>query len=418
MRHTHALATLALIGCAGGNTTPTPPATKTIAGIAITGQPVKVFDHTTDQQSPNNIPDAQTTAWKEADGTVNLMIAASDAYRMRGPDFTHLVIDPHIIYSSDASASQIPENLDNYAHWLMGPYSLDGQTFYSITHSEWYACLLDNDCSANGYVSQGNSWVASSNAFVSHDGGASWQLNTAGGTHIAFDPGYHWTGTLAFQDTIWAYADNHTGTFQPTRVVHEGAYFYCIAFYIHRDFTQINPSQGVYGAPVDATGYVLLRTADITSAAGWQAWTGGSTFQPVANGQFQTFSPEQNGSPLSAAPPQIIYDTTAKQYILIFTLFGGSNPVYYMTTTSLATPSWSDAVTIGGTAGLVTDPAGNIVGFNDGNYTSIIDASSPGYNFEFTGGSPMLFYSTFPANYGGDNIARDLYRVQLSITYR
>ena len=191
-----------------------------------------------------------------------------------------------------------------------------------------------------------------------------------------------------------------------------------IAFYIHRDFTQINPSQGVYGAPVDATGYVLLRTADITSAAGWQAWTGGSTFQPVANGQFQTFSPEQNGSPLSAAPPQIIYDTTAKQYILIFTLFGGSNPVYYMTTASLANPSWSDAVTIGGTAGLVTDPAGNIVGFNDGNYTSIIDASSPGYNFEFTGGSPMLFYSTFPANYGGDNIARDLYRVQLSITYR
>ncbi|HTD62533.1 MAG TPA: hypothetical protein VK679_17880 [Gemmatimonadaceae bacterium] len=78
MRHTHALATLALIGCAGGNTTLTPPATKTIAGIAITGQPVKVFDHTTDQQSPNNIPDAQTTAWNYGGDNI-----ARDLYRVQ-----------------------------------------------------------------------------------------------------------------------------------------------------------------------------------------------------------------------------------------------------------------------------------------------------------------------------------------------
>jgi len=66
----------------------------------------------------------------------------------------------------------------------------------------------------------------------------------------------------------------------------------------------------------------------------------------------------------------------------------------------------------------VTDPAGGVIGFGDGNYASIIDAGSPGYNYEFTTGSPMLFYSTFPIRYGGDNIARDLYSVQLTITYR
>jgi hypothetical protein len=89
-----------------------------------------------------------------------------------------------------------------------------------------------------------------------------------------------------------------------------------------------------------------------------------------------------------------------------------------MTAASLANPVWSDATAIGGTATLLTDPAGNVTGFGDGNYASIIDASSPGFNFEFTGGNPMLFYSTFPIRYGGDNVARDLYRVQLSITYR
>jgi hypothetical protein len=142
-------------GCSSGeNSTPgnvpSAPATTTIAQIQVTGPPVKVFDHTKDQQQPFNIPDSQITAWREADGTVNLMIPHKENYRMRGPDLEHLTIDPHEIYSSSQSANQIPENLYNYSHWLMGPYSLDGQHFYSLAHSEWYACLLNGNCALIG----------------------------------------------------------------------------------------------------------------------------------------------------------------------------------------------------------------------------------------------------------------------------
>jgi len=413
-------------GCSsGGNSTPGnvpgAPATMTIAQIQVTGPPVKVFDHTKDQQQPFNIPDSQITAWRDADGTVNLMIPHKENYRMRGPDLEHLTIDPHEIYSSSQSANQIPENLYNYSHWLMGPYSLDGQHFYSLAHSEWYACLLNSNCAligANGLGVTFNSWVNTVDSLVSADGGASWQLNIVSGNHVVANPGYYWTGSEALADEIYLQALNHTGIFGPTRVIKEGNYYYAIAFYIHRDFAKIDPAQGIYMAPVDKTGYVLIRTNDITNPNGWQAWITGSTYEPVSQQNFGVFLPQQNGKSLNAPPPQIVFDMNAQCYILVHTIYGGSNAVNYMTTESLANPSWSESTPILGTAKLITDPAGPVQGFNDSNYPSILDTNSSGFNFEFTTGSPLLFYSTFPGQYGGDNLARDVYRVQLSVTYQ
>ena len=407
-------------GCGGGSASTSPPQSKTIAQIQVTGQPVIVFDHTKDQQQQYNIPDEQITAWREADGTVNLVIPHYEAYRMRGPDLLHLTIDPNEIYSSSQSASQITEDLYNYHHWLSGPYSLDGKTFYSLAHSEWYACLLNTNCDqvgANGLGAAANSWANTINSFVSSDGGASWQLNTVNGNHVVAKTAYYWTGSVALADEIYLQALNHSGMFQPTRVVKEGSYYYAIAYYIHRDFTQINPAMGVYQAPVDKEGYALLRTSDFTNPNGWEAWSG-ANYAPLSNLNIGVFLPQQNGSVLNAAPPQLIFDTNAQCYILIHTLYGGHNAVYHMTTKSLANPSWSQSTPILGTAQLVTDPGGPLQGFNDANYPSILDNSSTGFNFEFTSGAPLLFWSTFPAQYGGNNLGRDIYQVQLTVTYQ
>jgi len=246
------------------------------------------------------------------------------------------------------------------------------------------------------------------------------------GNHVVAGTAYYWTGSVALADKIYLQAQNFTGTFSPTRVIKEGNYYYAIVLYIHRDFTQINPSQGVYEAPIDKAGYTLIRTSDVTNPNGWQAWTGGGTYQPLSNQNIAVFLPQLNG-PI-AAPPQIIFDTNAESYILIFTPYSltscpgaigcGSNPVDYATTKSLANPSWSQPTPILGTAQLITDPGGPLQGFNDGNYPSILDNASTGFNFEFTSGSPLLFWSTFPGQYGGNNLGRDVYRVQLSVTYQ
>lgn len=262
-----------------------PPPPGTIMQIRVTGQPVLVFDHTKDQQQSLNIPDIQITAWKEVDGTVNLMIPHYEAYRMRGPDLLHLTIDPTEVFSSSQSASQIPEDLYNYHHWLTGPYSSDGKTFYSLAHSEWYACLLNaNDCNqvgAKGLSATLNSWANTINSFVSTDGGATWQLNVVSGNRVVAKTAYVWTGSQPLADKVYLYAFNNTGIFQPTRLVKEGSFYYSIGWYLQRDFAQINPPTA-YQAPVTSYGYVLMRTSDFTNPNGWAAWTGGTNYESLS----------------------------------------------------------------------------------------------------------------------------------------
>jgi hypothetical protein len=387
----------------------------------VIGLPVKVFDHAQDKQQPDNFPDAQATAWKEADGTVDLMIPNIEAYRMRGPDLEHLNIDPKEIFTSIQGASQIPESLYDYHHWMMGPYSLDGLQFYSLTHSEWYACLLNDDCSSiptSGSNASVNSWANTVNSLASANGGASWRLNTVNGNHVVAKAAYTWTGSEALTRHAYLHAPNHTGVFGPSRVIKQGDFFYSIASYIHRDFTKLDPAAGVYEAPIDKYGYVIIRTNDVTDPNSWQAWTSGSTYEPIANLDFGVFLPQQGGNGLNVGSPQIIYDTNAQCVVWIGALNGANGAVYYMTTKSLANPDWSEAIPIGGTSTLTSDPAGAVVGFNATNYPSILDDASGGYNYEFTSGNPKLFFNTFPSSYGGDNAARDLYSVQLLITYR
>ncbi len=251
------LASVVLAACGGGDGGSGASAPPVIAGMAVSGTPVLVFDHTRDKQEPFNIPDAPASAWKEADGTVNLLITHFEAYRMRGPDLGHLSIDPHKIYSSTLSASQIPENQYDYHHWFSGPRSSDGVHFYTLAHSEWYACLLNGDCAklaANGMSAQLNSWTNTLNAFVSADGGASWQLNSVGGKHVVAQTAYTWTGSPALAQKVYLQALNHSGIFLPSRLVQEGGYCYSVGMYIHRDFSKLDPAHGVYEAPQDRVG--------------------------------------------------------------------------------------------------------------------------------------------------------------------
>ncbi len=178
----------------------------------------------------------------------------------------------------------------------------------------------------------------------------------------------------------------------------------------------INPTPAHYQGPLEKNGIILLRTNVFQNRNAWEAWSGGNTYEPISNQNFKTFLPQLSGVPIDSGPnpnqypgpadPSFIFDTNAQTYIVIFVC--GTGSVCYMTTPSLANPSWSDYTPIRGTAALVTNPVGPVLGFRGNNYVSILDSSSPGFNFEFTSGNPLLFYTA------GSNIWRE----QLSITYR
>jgi hypothetical protein len=413
--------TSAVAATSASSSSPTVAGPRTIVSIQVAGSAIKVFDKATQGQGANNFPDAQITAWKEADNTVDLLIPNFDSWRMRGADLEHLSIDPQEIYSSTNRASQITEDAHNYHHWMMGPYSQDGKTFYSLTHTEWYACLLASNCNSpvvGGVNAEDNGWANTLNSLISTDSGTSWQLNSVKGNYTVADAAETWTGSVALSDQIYLRALNNSGLFNPSRVVKQGAYYYSVCTYLHRDFSATNSTAGVYQAPVDKYGLTIIRTADITNPNGWQAWTGGGNYEPVANNEFAVFDPQMAGQSLNAASPQIIYDTNAQAFILTFTLFAPGSAVYYIMSPSLANPIWSQAQAIAGTATLISDPAGPVVGFYSLNYPSTLDDASSGYNYEFTSGSPQLFYSTHPPTYGGQNTARNIYRVPLTISYR
>ncbi len=390
-----------------------------VSGISLVGQPVIVFDHLKDKREPFHLPDSPVTAWKNADGRVNLTIPHFEEYRMTGPDLEHLKSDPNKIFGSTTQAGDIVEKEYNYHHWFLSPYTFDGQKIYVLTHTEWYACLLVGDCNQGN--NQINSWGNTNNSFVSTDGGATWAANNVNGKHLIVAAGDHWTGTRELKLRVYHEALNHSGLMTPTRLIKEGQFYYSIGFEIHRDFSNLNTQTGE--APIDKYGYVLVRTRNITKPAGWQAWVSGTTFHPISKGDFTPFLPQQNGEGLNASQPQLIFDVNAQAYIAIFTLWGNNGSVYYMTTKSLAAPSWSDVQAVAGTSTFQPDPRGPSgnpcnTGFGPGNYVSDIDTNSAGMNFEFTSGSPWMFYTVNPAQCGGDNLARDLYRVRLTVSYK
>ncbi|MDB5872196.1 MAG: uncharacterized protein JWQ07_1638 [Ramlibacter sp.] len=410
----------------GGSRTSAPPtpATPHIARISVTGQPVLVFDHLTDKREPFHLPDLPATAWKDADGMVNLPVIGSENYRMRGPDLEHLTSDPTPTFSSSTMASQIVEANYNYHHWIGSPYTFDGRIVHALVHSEWYACLLNNDCnvtvpatalSTGSY--QLNSWANTITSFKSLDGGASWSANGVDNAHVVANESWTWTGSAALADAVYRRALNHTGLMSPTRIVKEGDWYYSIGFLVHRNPATLEAGTGQ--APIDKNGWVLMRTTDVSVPSSWQAW-GQAGYAPMSSHALINFIPKLNGADLNSGHPQLIYDTNAKVYVVMFAVFGGTQ-LHYVTTPSLTNPVWSNAAVVAGSGTLATDPrsasATCPTGFVPVNYPSAIDSHSNGLNFEFTDGDPWLFYVVNPALCGGDNLARDLYRLQLAIEY-
>jgi hypothetical protein len=403
-----------------------------ITGISVAGQPVKVWDHTTSPRFFSGI-DGNPRAWREASGHVNVLVNALEAHRLRGPDFDHLAFDTNQIYSNIPNNLQTAESGHGFWDFIMGPYSTDGTHFYSLAHSEWYAALATSppdlvfdpvtktfttNTPTDNPNTRGvlfNSWTTTVNSLKSADGGASWQRNSVGGNFTVADTSYHWTGSIAFTNRAYLHAVLYTGLQTIGRMVKEGNHYYAIGNYFHRDFSQINPATGQWTAPVDKQGLILIRTTDFTDPNGWEAWSGGSTWEAVANLNFKTFLPMLAGVPIPAGdnpyqyplPPNMldfVFDTVAQVFVVVFGAGTGPRPLYYMTTRSLATPAWSDYAVVAGTATLQVGP---VVGFQGNNYIAIVDPAAPGYNFETTSGTPRVFYTA----------AQDLYYVPLKITY-
>lgn len=412
-----------------------------ITGIEISGAPTIVFNHTTDEQQINNIPDAQVTAWKNKDGMVSLIVSSPEEYRMTGSSLHDVKIDPNEIYSSASNGLQIPENDFNYEHWFTAPYTLDGTTIYILSHSEWYACLLNGpppngDCwddPGQTGIYFFNSWVTTINSFVSRNGGTDWHAN--GGTgkdHVVLNLGYDWTGSEPLKRLSYHQYGDLTGMPSNTRIIKEGNYYYVVGTVTYRD------TAAMLSGEVTKQGLTIFRTTDVANPQGWEIWINGSTYGPISGANLGVFTLQPPDNPVGLAFGQIIFDLKSRQYVLIMAPFGIGNAdqsSYYITTPSLADPQWSTPIAIKGSDKFRNVPAGSgpysgdyndpnspyfhcNIGFNDASYLSLLDEASPGFNFEYTDGNLEAYYVFNPALCGDPSQSdRDIYRVNLKIHY-
>lgn len=414
------------------------PVTITDISIAPGATITNVWNHA-DKLEPLNFSDSAIQPWKTSDGTVNIPIATFEVYRMRGTNLLGLNFnDKAKIRSASSGSADAVESHHNYFPFLHAPYSTDGVNFYALVHTEWYAQLAGGDMSSPNLPPNNNGWVTCVISMKSSDGGANWALNLVGGNHVVSAPGHVWTGTPELTGKAYNHADNHDGILGITRMLRETVggvtYYYAMANLLLRDWSQVNIGAGQYQAPAVKDGLCLIRSTDFTNPNGWEHWVSGSTWEAIDQPNWGTFLPVFSGTPENPFAPNWFYDAISGQYVIIYCpSTSNHDPLRYVTSPSLSSPNWSTASTIGGSAGLVTDPLGHPegdppgpwLGFGGASYPSVLDPDAPGYSFDTVATeSPWLFYAQQPGYYNnrGDAIdpqkyRNDVYRIQLAITH-
>ena len=353
--------------------------------ISVSGAQETVWNSPTPNNVNGPIPDGTTTAYRDAQGKVSMLIVHSDMYRITGDSLNSL--NPNSTEVIFRSQQSIKETDYNHRHWLMAPYSTDGTNFVGVNHHEWYACKVKGDCNDDYSVIM-RSWANSLTKTVSTDGGKTW---TVPGNHLIIAPPL-WNN----KPYNTAEVNNH-GYFHPTKIVREGNYFYLFSF---ASTSRHLPASESYH------GMIILRTADFNS---WEFWTGGSRYVDVNSGEKPKIIPGMDTVLVS-----LTYNASLCAYMAVFTTGDtgrGAQAVQFKLTASLANPQWTDAKEIAGSRQYAIPTNHFASGFIVNNYPSVLDPFSSGYNFEISGSNPYLYFN----NVGPDPYVRNVYRVGLKI---
>jgi len=273
--------------------------------------------------------------------------------------------------------------------WIFGIWTEDGSNLYAVAHHEFYP----ETCPAHTT----HPWVNSLHHLVSSDGGATFRpaaytpyLTSGSGnaSRLILTPEPYARANPVPRDTSYV----SYGFFHPSNLVREGAWIYALVegrFFLQQE----DPAHVGHG--LHEAGFVMVRTADVTQATGWELYTATgwhlvnhSNFQGLRGQMPKLWYPQNDYSPYDVVPQggqnlsfSLVQYQGSGQWIALGYSAGGGHSVAYSLSDSLAQPDW-------GPIQHITD----VPNLAAGNYPSLVDPTSSSRVYKDVGGTPYLYF--------------------------
>ena len=368
---------------------PTATPTSVPGGMAIVGPVETVFDWSAERCAYEDIPDLPARAFRDADGTVQLISSHLLGRRWTGAELDQVTHDCTVVLGSDHQADP---SLFNDNEWLYAPYTEDGTTIWMLIHNEYHGWEHSADCPPPNHF---RCWYNAITLAVSHDGGLSYQ--------DAAPPPDHLVASLP--DVYIANAGPY-GVMSGTNIVKKDDDYYA--------FVRIDATNS------DHQRQCLMRTDDLSRPDSWRAWDG-DEFTIAWRDPYQMDESERGGVPCAAVSEPTLgivssslhYNTFLEQYVLLgeSTVHRDGQDIWgiiYATSTDLI--HWSNRYLLTAAELPWTYQPG------DDNfilYPSLLDPNSNSRNFETADEQAYVYFTRFNRP-GAEPLDRDLVRVPVA----
>jgi hypothetical protein len=373
--------------------------------VKAIGPEETVFDYSTMKCNTEDIPDQPARAFKDSLGRVQLIDSHASVRRKIGTSLGNVQHNCAIVM--DSHGNHDPAAFDD-REWLSSTYTVDGQTIYGLTSTEYHGWEYDEACTP--FVNAGQHlkcWYNSVGLVKSVNAGASYTHATPPGHLVASSP---------YQ---YAAGDGPLGIFDPSNIVYRSSdnYYYAMVR-VEEHLAQ-------------PWGACLIRTRTLDDPTSWRAWDGSGFGVSFMNPYLQNDPPGQHvcqpvspGSfPVAMQTGSLTYSTYLGKYVLLGVSqrydsaaqrwHGG---FYYSLSEDLINWSPSKIFMYGelpwthrcGEPSPVRDP-------------SLLDPTSDTRNFETIGRRPYLYFTRFNLEYWNPNtcwatLDRDLIRIPIEFT--
>lgn len=360
-----------------------------------------VFDYLKDHCSEYDVPDSPAMAFKNKDGKVVLFNGLAGAYPHIGNSLDTVKHDCHhtqpmIENNPDEKAG--PEVFYNQV-WLRDPWTYDGETIYALVHNEW-------DLGKVG-------WFPNIIAAISTNGGKSFKIqrDKKGNSITSIVTPFKYDSRMS--------KDDFRGMAQQSNIVSVDEKDGKKRFYL---FALNAVGKGHKG------GSCLFQNEDIKDPNGWRAWDGEkfSTRMNVSRYRDPTIVPKDHIC--KPVTKHTIMSFTYNEVLHAYLGVGGQQKkgqdgkfverFVYMTSNNMI--DWSEQKSLREVNWLKNYRASKhgegVVGQA---YPALLDPTSKGRNFEFSGAHPYLYYTRMhPKKKGAAWGVRDLVRTRLEVSWK